>query len=47
MYVGGLETSGLHLALEGIITLLPRPVISLSDLSSGAAVVYPGAGHQH
>lgn len=42
-----IETSGLYLALEGIITLLFTPVVSLSDLSSGAAVFYPGAGHQH
>lgn len=40
-----IETSGLYLALEGIITLLFTPVVCLSDLSSGAAVVYPGAGH--
>lgn len=39
-HVGGLRTSGLHLSLEGIIMLLPKPAVSLSDLSSGAAVVY-------
>lgn len=39
-HVGGLGPSGLHLSLEGIMMLLPKPAVSLSDLSSGAAVVY-------
>lgn len=36
-HVGGLQTSGLHLSLEGII-MLPKPAVSFSDISSGAMV---------